>query len=89
MRAEQNGFIVPIRDAETIVDRLTRLLDQPALRQQMGHSARSRAKGFDTAGYGRRLVAALEKGLGQGPGVNAQTIDSLHASKANCVPGGV
>ena len=89
MRAEQNGFIVPIRDAETIVVRLTRLLDQPVLRQQMGHSARSRAKELDTFGYDRRLVAALAKGLGQEPRVDAQTIDRLHASKANCVPGGV
>ena len=89
MRDGQDGFVVPIRDAETTVDRLTRLLDQAALRQKMGHGACSRAKEFDTAGYGRRLVAALEKGLGQEPRVDAQTIDRLHASKANCVPGGV
>ncbi len=47
------GFIVPIRDAGSITDRLTQLADNPILRDQMGNAAVTRMKslgGWDSYG---------------------------------------
>jgi hypothetical protein len=61
VRDGQDGFIVPIRDIDAIVDRLTMLATKPALRVEMGRSATARAAGFTVAEYGRRLLAALHR----------------------------
>ena len=52
-------FIVPIRDADALADRLQELLEDCALRQQMGSSARERARGYTWAGYGENLLTTL------------------------------
>jgi glycosyltransferase involved in cell wall biosynthesis len=57
-----DGFIVPIRDSQAIVDRLLRLSSDPDLRRQMAESARGRAGSFDLAAYGRRLMEVLDAG---------------------------
>ena len=59
VRDGTDGFIVPIRDADALADRLQQLLEDCALRQQMGSSARERARGYTWAGYGERLLTAL------------------------------
>ena len=41
-----DGFIVPIRDAEAIADRIELLLADRALRARMGRNARARAREF-------------------------------------------
>jgi glycosyltransferase involved in cell wall biosynthesis len=61
VRDGQDGFIVPIRDIDAIVDRLTMLATKPALRVEMGRSATARAAGFTVVEYGRRLLAALHR----------------------------
>jgi glycosyltransferase involved in cell wall biosynthesis len=38
-----DGFVVPFRDADAVLDRLNRLAKDPALLPQMGESARERA----------------------------------------------
>jgi len=38
-----DGFVVPFRDAEAVLDRLNRLAKDPALLHQMGEAARARA----------------------------------------------
>jgi glycosyltransferase involved in cell wall biosynthesis len=56
------GFIVPIRSAQLIADRLQQLADQPHLRDEMGQAALRRVQklgGWDT--YGEMWVSALEK----------------------------
>lgn len=53
------GFIVPIRDAAAIVDRLHRFLNDHELLEQMSKSAFARAKEFTVAKYGDRLTNAL------------------------------
>jgi glycosyltransferase involved in cell wall biosynthesis len=55
-----DGFIVPIRDCEAIVDRLLRLSSDPNLRRDMAENARGRADSFDLTAYGRRLLAVLD-----------------------------
>jgi glycosyltransferase involved in cell wall biosynthesis len=64
VRDGKDGFIVPIRDVKTIVDRLDLLARNPGLRSQLGASARARAAEFTIERYGQRLIAALEV-LGQ------------------------
>lgn len=53
------GFIVAIRDAKALADRIHQLLDDRALRQQMASAARQRAMQFTWQRYGERLLSAL------------------------------
>jgi glycosyltransferase involved in cell wall biosynthesis len=55
-----DGFIVPIRDSQAIVDRLLRLSSDSDLRRQMAENARDRARSFDLAAYGQRLMEVLD-----------------------------
>lgn len=52
------GFIVPIRDVEAIVDRLALIADSERTRI-MGAAARTRAEDFTIDRYGERLLATL------------------------------
>ncbi|QVL52038.1 MAG: glycosyltransferase family 4 protein [Cyanobium sp. M30B3] len=54
-----DGFIVPIRDATALADRIALLLGDRALRDRMGQQARQRAAQYTWEAYGRRLVGAL------------------------------
>jgi glycosyltransferase involved in cell wall biosynthesis len=54
-----DGFIVPIRDHESIAARLNELADGPELRQWMSTNARQRAREFTVAAYGDRLLKAI------------------------------
>jgi glycosyltransferase involved in cell wall biosynthesis len=56
-----DGFIVPIRDAEAIADKVELLLADRALRERMGQNARARAGEFTWARYGERLLGALNR----------------------------
>jgi glycosyltransferase involved in cell wall biosynthesis len=60
VRDGQDGFIVPIRDAEAIAERIMCLAEDENLYQEMSRSAKERAV---TAGsveaYGKRLVDAI------------------------------
>lgn len=52
----QDGFVVPIRDATAIIERLRLLHDDADLRVRMGAAARLRAEDFGWARYRRRVV---------------------------------
>ena len=39
IRDGENGFLVPVDDSDALADRLTRLLENPDLMQQMGKNA--------------------------------------------------
>ncbi len=59
VRQGREGFLVPIRDAGALADRIERvLLDRP-LRQRLGAAARERAREYSWTRYGQRLLAAL------------------------------
>ena len=51
-----DGYVVPIRDANAVADRLQRLQADPDLRERMGRAARERALEFSWENYERRLV---------------------------------
>ena len=53
------GFIVPVRDAATIAERIERLALDVELRTQMAANAKARAAEFTVAEYGRRLLSVL------------------------------
>ena len=40
----ETGFLVEIGDVSTFAERLSQLIDDPALREQMGRSGRARAE---------------------------------------------
>ena len=52
----QDGYVVPIRDAGAITERLRRLHDDPALRARIGAAARLRAEEFGWDRYHERVV---------------------------------
>jgi hypothetical protein len=61
VRHGTEGFIVPIRDVDAIVESLHLLHDDRARLFEMSHNARLRAQDFDLQAYGRRLCDALGK----------------------------
>ncbi len=54
-----DGYIVPIRDVEAIVDRLQQLATNANVRREMSDAAISRAANFSLQTYSNRLLAAL------------------------------
>lgn len=59
------GFIVPIRDPNALAEKITKLYEDEALRQNMGQAARHRAEEYTWERYGQRLIEAYEKALQQ------------------------
>jgi glycosyltransferase involved in cell wall biosynthesis len=59
VRHGTDGFIVPIRDTDAIVESLHLLHDDRARLFEMSHNARFRAQDFDLQAYGRRLCDVL------------------------------
>ena len=59
------GFLVPIRDAEALADRIERLVTDRALRQQMSNAAREQARTVTWSAYRERLIQAIESHLGE------------------------
>lgn len=56
----ESGFLVPVRDAEAVADRLDQLLGDPALRARMGRRGRERyLEGFTVERFRRDMEAAL------------------------------
>ena len=56
-----DGFIVPIRDAKALAEKIELLVTDRELRTRLGHNARERAKEFTWDRYGQRLFAAFER----------------------------
>jgi glycosyltransferase involved in cell wall biosynthesis len=54
------GYIVPIRDVDAIVEKLERLAGDADLRTTMGEAAGRRAAEMDYNAYARGLIAALD-----------------------------
>ena len=66
VRDGTDGFIVPIRCHESIVDRLRQLNQDRDLLQWMSENARDRATEYTWERYGERLLTAIQKGMGLG-----------------------
>jgi alpha-maltose-1-phosphate synthase len=50
-----DGFIVPIRDIQALISKITLLYENRSLSKQMGENARKRAEDFTWVGYRQRL----------------------------------
>lgn len=61
-----DGFVVPIRDADSIKDRLLRLKNDPDLARRMGESARARAREFGWSAYKEAVGEAVRRINGAG-----------------------
>jgi glycosyltransferase involved in cell wall biosynthesis len=64
VRDHTEGFIVPIRDASAIVERLETLHRDRALVESMSRAALERSRDFTVKKYGERLLAALATACG-------------------------
>ncbi len=60
-----DGFVVPIRSADAITERLRYLYANPGTREAMGRAARRRSEEFTWGRYGARAVAAVREALRQ------------------------
>ncbi len=60
----EQGFIVPVGRYAALADRIVRLLEDPALRAQMGREGRTRADDFDIRHSVRRIEQVYEEILG-------------------------
>lgn len=54
-----DGFIVPIRNAEVLADRIQQIVSDRPLRERMSQNARERAHEFTWSRYGDRILNAL------------------------------
>lgn len=54
-----HGYVVPIRDSDSIAERLRELHDHPEWRRAMGAEARRKAEELSGDAYGRRIAQAL------------------------------
>jgi glycosyltransferase involved in cell wall biosynthesis len=54
-----DGFIVPIRDAKMLAERIEQILTDRSLRKRMSENARARAGQFTWELYGERLISAV------------------------------
>jgi glycosyltransferase involved in cell wall biosynthesis len=51
-----NGYVVPIRDASAISDRVGALVDDETLRSEIGANARATAENYSWEAFGRKIV---------------------------------
>jgi glycosyltransferase involved in cell wall biosynthesis len=63
VRDGEEGYVVPIRDVDAIVDRVERLQRDPELRAAMSLAARRRALDFTWDAYRTRVAAQLDRWL--------------------------
>lgn len=76
------GFVVPSHDVDTLKDRIRRLYDHPALRQQMGTAARQRAETFTWQHYQERLVGALTDMIAELPlGLEPESVSTSRSQR--------
>jgi alpha-maltose-1-phosphate synthase len=59
-----DGYVVPIRDVDAIVERLRQLAIAPELRREMGAAAAKRASSFTRTRYAESMVDLLAQGVG-------------------------
>jgi glycosyltransferase involved in cell wall biosynthesis len=60
-----DGFIVPPGNSDAIIETVSRLAGDSALRHEMATSASARAQAYDLRTYGRTLLKALEPTNGE------------------------
>ena len=60
IREGLDGFIVPVRDPQSIADRLDRLASDAGLLASMSQEATQRAADFTIDSYSDRLVSAIK-----------------------------
>jgi glycosyltransferase involved in cell wall biosynthesis len=70
------GFIVPIRDHQAIIDKVELLATNPELRYEMSKNAKVRASEFTLDRYGQRLLNILAEDV-----VYKNPENSVHISK--------
>jgi len=68
VRDGREGFVVPVRDAAAIAEKLERLAESAGEREYLGANARQRALEFSEEKYAGRLVAVLAEVAGGGTG---------------------
>lgn len=71
VRPGKDGFIVPMRDPEALIARLSQLIENPELRLRLGQNAAERALVFSVENQVSALLDALNQGRETHPGLVA------------------
>jgi glycosyltransferase involved in cell wall biosynthesis len=72
----ENGYVVPIRDAEAIAERVRTLADDESLRSLMALNARATAETYSWEAFGRRVVdLVVRKSDDRHVGIESVTTD--------------
>jgi alpha-maltose-1-phosphate synthase len=74
IRDGHNGFVVPIRDVDAIVERVRQLAGDEALRSSMGTNARITAEQYSWEAFGRRLAELVTPAI---EAVGSSRLDDL------------
>lgn len=74
VRDGTDGYIVPIRDTEALMDRMQHLYDDEDLRQSMAQNARTRAEEYSWDKYSDNLERVL-KGMVTAPAISSLQTD--------------
>jgi glycosyltransferase involved in cell wall biosynthesis len=67
VRDGQDGFIVPVRDASALAERVEQLISDRTLRARMSSNATKRAAELSWSRFGERLMAATREALQSPP----------------------
>jgi len=66
LRDGVDGYIVPIRDPETIAEKVLKLYEDSSKRAEMGRNAIDRvSRGYTWEDYGTRMIATLQRVVGE------------------------
>jgi glycosyltransferase involved in cell wall biosynthesis len=79
VRDDIEGRIVQERDLDALADAVEQIVENRALRDQMAHAARERARDYTWEQYGERLVTALKHLANEGDA----SFDSLASTVRN------
>ena len=63
VRDGETGYLIPVRDAEALADRVAHLLRHPTERERMGANAASLARHYDWSIIAERLISVFQEAI--------------------------
>ncbi|MBI4055701.1 MAG: glycosyltransferase [Elusimicrobia bacterium] len=71
----ENGFLVPVGDAEALADRMLRLLRDPELRRRFSENGKRRARDFEAEEVAKEYAGVIREAIAEKKGGDGGTSD--------------